>query len=142
MCAKFNSRVSVFNITDVGAQSRDMSAYLTEISGLPGERELNDATTLGDAGRDRHPSLENGIIRLAGFFDDASSSGPDDVFGGLYNHTAATAFDYGPKGSGGSPVKYSGTCWVRRYEITSRVGELVGFTVEIEVEGQIAKGTY
>ena len=135
--SKFNSRVSVFKYDTTGDSLTDVSAYLTEISGLPGERELLDSTTIGDAGREREPSLENGIIRLAGFFDDTATIGPDAIFGTQLVHTSAMNFEYWPEGLTGT--KYHGTAWVRRYELTSRVGEMVGFTVELEVNGQISR---
>ncbi len=140
--AKFNSRYSKFYLVDTGAVERDLSAYLTEISGLPGERELNDSTTLGDSGHEREPSLENGRIRIAGFFDDTATLGPDAVLGPLRTHTSATTFKYGPKGSTATFVRYTGTCWVRNYEITSRVGELVGFSADLEVNGAITRDTF
>lgn len=142
--AKFNSKVSVFKITDTSAAVQDISTYLTEVSGLPGERELSESATLGEDSHRKAPGLENGKIRLAGFFDDTADTGPDDVLGDLLTNTAATAFAYGPKGSTATSafVKYYGTCWVRRFELTSRVGDLVGFVCEIEVEGQISRGTW
>jgi len=133
--AKFNSRVSVFKFDTTGDSLTDVSAYLTEISGLPGERELIESTTIGDAGREREPNLENGMIRLAGFYDDTATTGPDEIFGTQLTHTSAMNFEYYPDAT----QKYSGTAWVRRYEITTRVGEMVGFTVELEVNGQVTR---
>ena len=136
--SKFNSKVSVFKIDDTGTTLRDLSAYLTDISGLPGERELLQQTAIGAGGKERDPGLENGRFRMAGFFDDTATSGPDVVLGPLRIHTSAVDFEYYPKGSTG--VKYSGTCWCRRYELTSRVGDLVGFIAEFEVHGQVTRG--
>lgn len=139
--AKFNSRVSKFLIDDSSGNMRDLSAFLTEISGLPGERELSDSTTIGDAGRERFPGLENGMIRIAGFWDETADSGPDHVLVVLLTHTAAVTCNYGPQGSTTGMPCYRMSAWVRRYEITSRVGEMVGFTAELEVEGQITRDT-
>ena len=140
--AFFDSRVSKFNITDTGAVSRDLSAYITEVGGLPGPRNLNDVTALGDTGTKSIPGLENVQITLAGIFDDTATSGPDAVLGPLRTHTAATAFDYGPKGSTSTYVKYSGTQWVTSYEVTSRVGSRVEWRATLQVEGVVARGTH
>lgn len=140
--SKFNSKVSKFLINDTGGSSRNLSAYITELSGLPGERELLQQTGIGAGGRERDPGLENGIFRIAGFFDDTATGGPDAVLGPLRTHTSAVSFSFGPKGNTGGYVKYSGSCWCRRYEITTRVGDMVGFVAEFEVHGQVARGTF
>jgi len=140
--SKFNARVSVFKIDDTGGILRNLSTYLTEISGLPGERELLQQTGIGATGRERDTGLENGRFRIAGFFDDTGPSGPDVVLGALRTHTSAVDFEYGPKGSTSTYVKYYGTCWCRSYTLTSRVGTLVGFVAEFEVQGGITRGTF
>lgn len=139
---KFNSRVSVFLLDDTGGNQRDLSSYITEIVGLPGEREMLQQTAIGASGRERDPGLENGLFQIAGFFDDTSTSGPDAVLRALRTHGSPVDFEYGPKGSGGSSVKYSGTCWVRKYTLTTRVAEMVGFIVDFEVHGQVTTGTF
>ena len=48
--AFFDSKTSVFQITDTAASLRDLSAYITAINGLPGPRNLLDVTTLADSG--------------------------------------------------------------------------------------------
>jgi len=140
--SKFTSKVSKFLLDDTGGTQRDLSSYLTELSGLPGERELLQQTAIGAGGRERDPGLENGIFRIAGFFDNTATSGPDAVLGPLRTHTSAVDFEYGPAGSTGGYVKYSGTCWCRRYELTSIPGNLVGFVAEFEVHGQVTRGTF
>ncbi len=140
--AKFNSKVSIFLLDDTGTDQRDLSTYITELVGLPGERELLQQTAIGAGGRERDQGLENAMFSIAGFFDDTATSGPDAVLGPLLTHTAAVDFEYGPKGNTGGFVKYSGTCWCRRYELTTRVGEIVGFVAEFEVNGQVTRGTF
>ena len=46
----FDSKVSKFLVDDTGATQRDLSAYITEVRGLPGPRTLNEVTALGDSG--------------------------------------------------------------------------------------------
>ena len=106
--ALFDSKTAVFAVTDTGATSRNLSAYITSIDGLPGARNLNEATALGDSGATFYPGLENVTISLAGHYDDTSTTGPEAVLGPLRTHTAATAFAYGPKGSTSGFLKYSG----------------------------------
>lgn len=140
--AFFDSRVAVFKITDTSSVSQTLSAYITEISGLPGPRNLNEVTALGDAGTKHIPGLEDVSISLSGIFDDTTDTGPDDVLGDLRTHTSAVAFEYGPQGTGGSDVKYSGTCWVENYEVSSSVGNKVEWSATLRVEGTVARGSY
>ena len=138
----FDSRVSVFKVTDTSAVSQDLSAYLTEIGGLPGPRNLNEVTALGDTGTKSIPGLEDVSVSLGGIFDDTANTGPDDVLGDLRTHTAAVAFEYAPQGTSGGDVKYSGTCWVETYELGSKVGNRVEFTATLKVEGAVTRGSY
>ena len=138
----FDSKVSNFIIDDTGGTPRNLSAFITEIRGLPGPRNLNPVTALGDAGVKHHPALEDVSPSLTGIFDNTASSGPDVVFGALRDHSSAVDFEYGPEGISSGDVKYSGTIWVENYEISSRVGSLVEYTVALRVEGVVSRGTY
>lgn len=140
--AFFDSKVSKFLIDDTGATQRDLSAYITDVGGLPGPRTLNEVTALGDSGAKFIPGLEDAIITLSGLFDNTATSGPDAVLGPLRTHTSAADFEYGPEGSTSGDVKYSGTCWVVAYELRSRVGHLVEWSATIQVEGTVTRGTF
>ena len=140
--AFFDSKVSKFLIDDTGGTQRDLSAYVTEVRGLPGQRALNEVTALGDSGARFIPGLEDVTVRLGGLFDDTATSGLDAVLGPLRTHTSAVDFEYGPEGSSTGDVKYSGTCWVVSYDLRSRVGSLVEWTASLQVEGTVARGTY
>ncbi len=60
----YDSQLSVFKITDTGAVLRDVSSYIVSVEGLPGPRELNEATTLNQAGRKWHTGLQN-VLRTS-----------------------------------------------------------------------------
>lgn len=140
--AFFDSRESVFQLDDSGGTPRDISAFLTEISGIPGPRNLNEVTALGDTGAKFIPGLQNASISLSGVFDDTATTGPDVILGALRTHTSALDWDYGPEGKTGGDPKYSGTCWVQTYEIQSRVGNRVEWSATLQVEGAVTTGTY
>ena len=140
--ALFDSKNAVFQITDIGATLRDISAYVKSIDGLPGSRSLKDATGLGDAGSKWNPSLEEVGIAVELMWSTDANVGPDTVFGPLRTHTASTAFDYGPDGKTAGKVKYYGTCWVKNFVIAARVGELIMARVELAVNGAVSRGTY
>ena len=140
--AFFDSKVSKFLIDDSGSVQRDLSAYITEVRGLPGTRNLNEVTALGDSGAKFIPGLEDVSFTLSGIFDDTATAGPDVVIGPLRANPSAVDFEYGPEGSGSGDVKYSGTCWVLSYELRSRVGNRVEWSAALQVEGTVTRGTF
>lgn len=139
----FDSVNSGFRIDDTTpGTKRDLSPYIVSIDGLPGPRELSDATALGAGGRKWHPSLENVVFNIEFMWSDDAEIGPDTVLSALRTHTSAVNFEYGPEGVSDDKVKYHGACWVRNYKITTRVGSLVMATAEFQVEGQVGRGTF
>ena len=141
--ALFDSKVAKFLVTDSGGTAnRDLSTFMNELSGLPGARNLNEATALGDSGATFHPGLENVTISIAGFFDDTATTGPEAVLGPLRTHTAAVAFSYGPKGNTGGFLKYSGTFWVTDLAVDTSVGSLVTWSASLQGEGTVTRGTF
>ena len=135
--AFIDGKGSRFRITDAGGVMRDMSAYITEVRGLPGERTLNDVTALGDSGARYKPGGESVSFTLRGLFDDAADVGADAILGGLRLHTSSTAFEYAPTGFGTGKTRYTGNCWVKTYELLSRAGELVSWSATLQVEGTV-----
>jgi hypothetical protein len=140
--AFFDSQLSVFQIKDTGGTLRDITPYIVSCDGLPGPRELSEATTLNDTSRKWHPSLENPVITLELIWSDDANVGADTVLGPLRAHNAAVDFDYGPEGKTAGDVKYSGTAWVRNYTIISRIGDLVRSRCELQCNSVITRGTY
>jgi hypothetical protein len=140
--AQFNSRSSVFQITDSGGTLRNISQFITALSGLPGQREMNEVTALGDTGRRHLAGLDDVTVRLEGIWDDTASTGPDAVLGPLRSDDTARAWDYGPKGTSTGSPKYSGTMKLRSYDIVSRVGDIVVWRAELAVQGAVARGVY
>lgn len=140
--AVFDSSQSYFGVNDTGGDLRNLSDYIVSISGLPGPRELNDATAINDTGRKWHPGLQATTIRLELMWSDDGLIGPDTVLALLRIHTSAVSFYYGPEGNGVGDIQYTGTCWVRTFDITSRVGSLVMATAELVVEGTVGRSAF
>jgi len=137
-----DSQDSVFLIDDTEAVQRDISPYVIAVDGLPGPRKLSEASALGDGGTKWHPGLEDVPFTLELYWSKDALLGPDTVFGPLRTHTAAVDFEYGPEGKVAGDIKYSGTCWVRNYTAPTRVGSLVFAKVELQVNGQVGRGTF
>lgn len=138
----FNSENSVFEIND-GSVLRDISPYVLSVSGLPGAKDLRNVTALGSTGQNWKPGIhKETVISLELKWSDDSNVGPDTVFRLVGALSSATAFDYGPEGKTTGKQKYSGTCWLQDYQITSRVGNIVLARADLKVEGAVSAGTY
>jgi len=133
---------SVFRITDTGGTLRDLSAFVVDIIGLPGERPLAPCTSFADPGEWSVALKENVIFRAILNWSKDASTGSDTVLGPLRSHSAAVAFDYGPGGNASGDIKYSGDCWVLDYAIRSVIGGIVTAIADFQVQGAVARGTY
>ena len=138
----FDSQQSIFKIVDTGGEGRDITPYIVAVDGLPGPRELAEATTLNDSGRKYYPTLEAVVIALELLWSDDALVGSDTVLGPLRTHNAAVDFDYGPQGNDAGDIKYYGKTWVRDYRITSRVGNMVTSRCELQVNGKVTRTTF
>jgi hypothetical protein len=137
--AFIDGRGSRFRIADTGGVIRDLSAFITEVRGLPGDRALNDVTALGDSGARFKPDGEAVTFTLRGLFDDTPAVGADAVLGGLRLHATPTAFEYAPSGFAAGKARYTGECWVKSYELISRAGEPVSWQAMLQVEGKVGR---
>ena len=131
----------IFQITDTGGGLRDVSPYLTDAS-LKLLRELIDSVAAGDGGYRFQPGLQKSTIELDFLWSEDANVGPDVVFGGLYTHTAATAWDMGAEGKSTGDIKYSGNCWVESWEITGKVAGLMSGHASIKIDNTVTRGTY
>ena len=134
--AFMDGQKSRFRIADTGGVTRDLSAYITDVIGLPGERALNDVTALGDSGARFKPGADAVSFTLRGLFDDSAAHGADAVLGALRYHTSPVNFEYAPAGLATGSVRYTGKCWVAAYEIHSKGGQLVSWQARLRVEGE------
>ena len=137
--AFIDGKGSCFRIADTDGTVRDLSAYITEVRGLPGDRALNDVTALGDSGARFKPGSEQVAFTLHGIFDDTPAVGADAVLGALRYHDSATSFEYAPAGFAAGNVSYTGNCWVKSYELLSRAGEPVSWQATLQVEGAVSR---
>lgn len=143
--AFFDSSISYFELDrSQGGAVVDLSAYITDVDGLPGSLKLNDVTAIGATSESTHPSTKSASIAISGNWDDAATTGLDAVIGAIYTagQTQTLTFGYGPEGNQSSDIKYSGECWIEDYSVKSAVGNQVTFSATLRVSGAVARGTY
>lgn len=140
--AFIDSSVSTFKLDDSGGTLRTVTPYVNNIDGLPGTRDLNDVTALGDNGHRFIPSIENGKFSISGDYDATASTGIYTVLSSLRSATATASFEYGPEGTTTGKAKLSGESWLSAFNITSKVGSQVSYKADFQIDGAVTVGTY
>ena len=72
----------------------------------------------------------------------AGAGGPDAIFNTHRLSKALVSFIYGPVGSTAGMPRYSGNCYVTNYTISSPVGDVVSFTADLRISGDVTRDTF
>lgn len=132
-----HGKSAVFKIDDSGGTLRDISAYLEDIS-FPRSIETAETTTFGKSAKTYITGLTDSTISISGKFDSTA----DGYLAGIIGQSATVSFEYGPAGSTGGNVKYSGECIMTSYEVSATVGDVVTATAEFQVTDTVTRGTW
>lgn len=138
--ANFDSRSAYFSINN--GTERDLTTYITDIDGLPGPVGLRDVTVLGDTGTKDEDGLDNTTFTIRGLYDDTATTGPEAVIGALWSSRVNATFRYGPKGSTGGFLQYSGSIKVAGFAVVVKIGNTTLFEAALKVQGRVARGTF
>lgn len=134
-----HGKSAVFKLDDSGGTLRDLSAYLDDLS-FPRDIETAETTTFGVAGSAKTyiVGLSDATISISGKFDATA----DGYLAGVVGQSATLSFEYGPAGSTGGNVKYTGECIMTSYEVSASVGDVVTASADFQVTGQITRTTW
>ena len=125
-----------FELDDTGGTSRSISNTLNSVD-FPEVTETADTTAFGSSSRSFIVGLESATISISGLWD-ATVDGY--IKGGT--EPASRSFIYGPAGSTGGNIKYTGECILTNYSISSPVGDVVTYSCDLQVTGAVTRGTY
>lgn len=133
-----------FQVTDSGAVNRDISAFVDGVDGLPGVGAVNEVTTFGVAGQAKVfiRGLNDFPFTIKGWFDPTATTGPDAVLSGLRTATTASTFIYGPQGTTAGFVKYTGSCFLTDYKLSSPVANAVSYQASFQSTGPLTRTTF
>lgn len=149
MAASHGSK-AVFQLTDAGGTSRDISAYVNT-SGLQKKIDAVDVTGQGQGSAPAKsfiPGLSETDIPIEANWDDAATTGTDAVLGGIADaggvqtNGSLLTFIYGPKGSGSGARKYTGSCILTSYDENAPVGGKLGVKANLKVSGAVTRTTF
>jgi hypothetical protein len=132
-----HGKSAVFKVDDSGGTLRDISAFLEEVS-FPRSIETAETTTFSKSAKTYIVGLSDATISISGKFDSTS----DGYLAGVLGQAASLSFEYGPAGSTGGLIKYSGECFLTSYEVSATVGDVVTATAEFQVTDTVTRGTW
>jgi len=120
----------------------NLSTTLNEIS-LPREIETAETTAFGDQDKTYIVGLSDATVSLSGMFDATTNTAINSIITNLKSGSIASAsFTYGPSGSAASSPKFTGNALVTSYEISSPVGDVITYSLELQCTGAVAGTTY
>jgi predicted secreted protein len=120
----------------------NLSTTLNEIT-LPREIETAETTAFGTQDKTYITGLSDATVSLSGMFDATTDSAISTIIANLKSGSIASAsFTYGPSGSVASSPKFTGAALVTSYEISSPVGDVVTYSLELQCTGAVTGTTY
>jgi len=138
---KAHGKSLVFKLDTQAGASKDISAYVRSVDGLPGEKEMGDVTAGGATGYSQLPGLQKADISLECVFDDTSESAYD-VVKDFLSDSDTRSFEYGPAGSTSGYAKVTGECRIKKVSLPAKVTDPLIFTIDLVVDGAITITTY
>ena len=124
-----------FAIDDTGGSSRNIANTLTDVS-FPQTIDTAETTAFGSTNKSYIVGLKDTTISVSGIWDatvDGYISGTEP---------ASRSFIYGPAGSTSGNVKYTGEAILTNYSVSNPVGDVVTYSVDLQVTGAVTRGTY
>ncbi len=139
--AKVHGKNAHFELTDTGAQTRNLSTFITNVE-LDDALDTAETSAFGPEDKTYVQGQKGHTLRIQGQYDPTASTGPDAVLSGLANGTVTSTFIYGPGGSTGGLVKYTGVGIVTSYNVSSPIAGVVTFNADIQVTGAVTRTTF
>ena len=128
---------SVFKLDNSGGSLTDISSYVNNVD-FPETSDVSETTTLGADNKTYIAGLKDSTISLSGLWDSTA----DAIFGAVVGQSATLSFEYSPEGTTGGNVRYTGEAILTSYAISSPVGDVVGYSADMQVSGAITRGTH
>lgn len=128
-----------FSLGSAGSESTlvDLSAFLDDVT-FPETVETGETTTFGNDSMTYVVGLKDSTISIEGKFDPT----PDQQLADALGNATALDFEFGPVGNGSGSPKYSGSAFLTSYEVGSPVDDTVTFSAELQVTGDVTRGTF
>lgn len=130
-----HSKNSYFAVEDSGSTLQDISNYLSSID-FPYETDISEASTMGRSSKHYIAGLKDGTISIEGKWDTVVDGYLFGIIG------TKNIFEYGPSGSIPGNIRYTGEVICTSYGTTSDLGDVVTFSAEFQITGDIIRDTF
>ena len=124
-----------FELDDTGGTSRSLANTLTSVD-FPETIDTGEVTAFGSTSKSYLVGLRDATISVSGLWD-ATIDGY--IIG---TEPATRTFIFGPAGSTGGNVKYTGECILTSYSISNPVADVVTYSLDLQVTGDVTRTTY
>ena len=124
-----------FELDDTGGTSRSLANVLTSVD-FPETIETAETTAFGATSKSYIVGLRDATVSVSGLWD----ATVDGYIIGTEPATRSCIF--GPAGSASSNVKYTGEGILTNYSVSAPVGDVVTFSLDLQVTGNVTRGTY
>ena len=130
-----HGKATDFALDDTGGSSRNISNTLTDVS-FPQTIDTAETTAFGSSNKSYIVGLKDGSFSVSGIWD--------ATVAGYLSGTepASRSFIYGPAGSTGGNVKYTGEAIMTNYSVSNPVGDVVTYSLDLQITGAVTRGTY
>ena len=128
---------SSFKLDNASGSLTDISTYVNNVD-FPETADVAETSTLGASNKTYIVGLKDATISLGGLFD----ATVDAILGAVVGQSATLSFEYSPEGTASGKVKYTGECILTSYTLSSPVGDVVGFSADLQVSGAVTRGTH
>ena len=140
-----SGRLTSIKVDNLANTLTDISTKGNSID-FPREAEMLETTTFQASDKTFIPSgFKDNKISLQGRYDDTIDAHLSDILG-LGQPTGQTEnegfdFEYGPSGTGTGKTKYTGKCYLVKYQTSGTVNGVSPFTAEFQITGAATRGT-
>jgi len=131
-----------FRLDGTAGSLVNISDTLNEIS-MPREIDTAETTAFGQNDKTYITGLGDATITLSGMFDatvDTLIAG--DIANLKSGSVSSISFEYGPAGSASAQPKFTGEALITSYEVSSPVGDVVTYSLELQVTGAVTGSTF
>lgn len=125
---------AVLKVADTGATMRDVSSVINKAN-LKRSAETAETSALGSASKSYIAGLKDATISLDGMADATVSGYLDGILG------STTTWEFYPAGTTAGNVKYTGSAILTSLETGAEIGGVVSLAGELQVTGDVTRGT-
>ena len=121
---------------------QDLSSVVNAVD-LPKKIDSSETTAFGLSAKTYIVGLQDATVKVDGMYDATTDAQIIGVIGAIDAGTISSVnWQYGPEGTTTGRVKYSGAGIITSYDVKSGVGDVVGFSLELQVTGAITRGAF